>query len=346
MPALRLLAIAAPLLLAGTLPAAAAEQPATAQVAWGELVHGLKLHVHLDRDIYVRDRDLVNVTFTIMNTTAKDFPVTLGLTGEERTDLVVRDAAGRERTVPGRAVPRSATKVRRATIRPGRIARVNMVFDPAQLGAIDKRERFTLWGVFRCDGPDLAAWVEKPFRLESNEVAFEVEPDNDRKVPRGAFDGDAALSLECGTPAWKPGDPPLPFTVVMNRAADADGRSLLSIHGNTYYRLEVTGPDGREFTIEQPVALPAGESPHFRFADLPGGRRLGERLAWNPDGAAVERTRTLDEFHTASGPRALVTGRYRVRAVYEVDANAEAPFHYGIGARRIESNVVSVEIAR
>lgn len=346
MPRLGLIAIAASLLFADTLSAAAAERPPADQVAWGEAVHGLKLHVHLDRDVYVQARDLVNVTFTIMNTTAKDFPVTLGLTGEERTDIFVRDAAGRERTIPGRAFPRTATLVRRATIHPGRIARVNMVFDPAQLGAVDKRERFTLRGVFRCDEPDLAAWVEKPFRLESNEVAFEVEPPNDREVPRGAFDGDAAVTLECGTSAWKPGDPPLPFTVVMNRAAGADGRSLLSIHGNTYYRLEVTGPDGNTFTIHQPVALPAGESPHFRFADLPGGRRLGERLAWNPDGAAVERTRTLDEFHTATGPRAPVAGRYRVRAVYDVDADAEAPFHYGIGARRLVSNVVSVEIAR
>ena len=343
---LRLLAIAAPLVFAGTLPAADDEQPATAQVEWGEPVHGLKLHVHLDRDAYMSDRDLVNVTFTILNTTAQDFPVTLGLTAEERTDLVIRDAAGRERTIPGFQGERSKTMVRRATIRPGRIARMNMVFDPAQLGAGDARERFTLRGVFRCDEPDLAAWVEKPFRLESNEVTFEVVPPDHRDVARGAFDDDCSLSLECDAPAWKPGDPPLPFHVVMNRREGADGDDPLSIHGNTYYRLEVTGPDGNAFTIHQPVALPAGESPHWRFARLPGGRRLGERLAWNPDGAAVERTRTFDEFLTASGPRAPVAGRYRVRAVYEVDAAAEAPFNYGIGARRIESNVVSVDITR
>ena len=95
MPPLRLLAFAASLVVAGTLPAGDDEQPATAQVEWGEPVHGLKLHVHLDLDAYMSDRDLVNVTFTILNTTAKDFPVTLGLTGEERTDLVIRDAAGR-----------------------------------------------------------------------------------------------------------------------------------------------------------------------------------------------------------------------------------------------------------
>ena len=344
MPRTSLFAIAVLLLLAAPLPAA--ERPPVDQVAWGEPVHGLRLHVHLDREVYVPGRDLVNVSFTILNTTAKDFPVTLGLTAEERTDLVIRDAAGKERTIPGFIGPRTATQVRRATIRPGRIARVNMVFDPVQLGDVEKRERFALRGVFRCAEPELAAWVEKPFQLLSNEVAFEIEPADGRELPRGAFDGDAAVTLECGTLAWKPGDPPLPFTVVMNRAAGADGRSPLSVHGNTYYRLEVTGPDGAAFTIHQPVALPSRESPHFRFANLPGGRRLGERLAWNPDGAAVERTKTLDEFHAASGPRAPVPGRYRVRAVYEVDADAEAPFHYGIDGRRLESNVVAVEIAR
>lgn len=346
MTRLGLIVVAASLLFAVPLTAATAERPPVEQATWGEAVHGLRLHVRLDREVYVQGRDLVNVSFTILNTTAKDFPITLGLTAEERTDLVVRDAAGKERTIPGFIGPRDATAVRRATIRPGRIARVNMLFDPVHVGDVEKRQRFTLRGVFRCAEPELAAWVKEPFRLESNEVAFEIEPDDGRELPRGAFDGDAALALECGTLAWKPGDPPLPFTVVMNRAAGADGRSPLSIHGNTYYRLEVTGPDGAAFTIHQPVALPSGESPHFRFANLPGGRRLGERLAWNPDGAAVERTKTLDQFHTASGPRAPVPGRYRVRAVYEVDADAEAPFHYGIDGRRLESNVVVVEIAR
>lgn len=151
MPRTSLFAIAVLLLLAASLALAAAERPPVDQVAWGEPVHGLRLHVHLDREVYVQGRDLVNVSFTILNTTAKDFP---------------------------------------------------------------------------------------------------------------------------------------------------------------------------------------------------GGRRLGERLAWNPDGTAVERTKTFDEFHVASGPRALVPGRYRVRAVYEVDTDAEAPFHYGIDGRRLESNVVAVEVAR
>jgi len=38
--------------------------------------------------------------------------------------------------------------------------------------------------------------------------------------------------------------------------------------------------------------------------------------------------------------------RNRVRAVHEVDADAEAPFQDGISFHRFESNVLVVEIAR
>ena len=46
------------------------------------------------------------------------------------------------------------------------------------------------------------------------------------------------------------------------------------------------------------------------------------------------------------GPRATHSGRYTVRAVYQVDVAAEARFHFGIKPARLMSNRISLEINR
>ena len=71
---------------------------------------------------------------------------------------------------------------------------------------------------------------------------------------------------------------------------------------------------------------------------------MGEHISWDPAGTAVVRTLTLNDLIIASGPPAPVPGNYRVRAVYQVDVNAETKFAFGITPARLVSNQVEVEV--
>jgi len=163
--------------------------------------------------------------------------------------------------------------------------------------------------------------------------------------PEGAPNDGVTLTLLAGRDTWTPGDAPIQCAVVINRVARGlDAQSLLSVHGLTYYRLEITDPAGHTFEVPQAAALPSSVSPHFRFAELSTGRSIGERLDWDPAGAVVRRAVDFDDFVVAAGPPATSAGRYRMRAIYEVDEQAESRFAYGVSAFRLVSNEVAVEI--
>lgn len=316
--------------------------------AWGLPVNGLRLAITTDRAWYRLDRDLVNVTFIIQNVTDGIYPVTLALTAEERTDLVVTDAEGNSHVVAGAQGPRLATKVRHVELGPRKVASVNMLLDPATVAGGLPAGQYRLQGDFRYAGPRSASWIAEPFTLHSESVSLVLRDEAEEHVggwPAGPADGGCSLTLLADRDTWKPGDPPLPFRVVLNRLEEGpDAFRLLSVCGLTYYRLDVTDPNGKKLVVPQPAALPSSVSPHFRFAEVAAGKSVGEALFWDPGGVAVERTTNLDDLFLSSGPAAPVPGKYEVRAVYQVDADAEAKSHYGIKPDRLESNSVEVQV--
>lgn len=316
-----------------------------ANVAWGPEANGLRVHLYTDRDVYRRSKDLINVTFMLKNVASDSRDIRLAMTAEERTSLVLVDAAGKEYLVAGYSGERGKTMIWQEKLKPGKVTRVNMLFDPARQGLDLPTGRYRLRGFFHEEGPIQEKPGKQPTttwtKVESNEAAISlVQPD--MPWPTGPSVQERSLSLFVEPAATTIGGGPLRFHVVYN-AAD-DKRGPLSIVGRTYYSLEVTDPDGKKLHVPQPAPLPSSVSPHFRFSQPGGGKSVGERLAWDPSRDAAQRTTTFDDFVQASGPRAPRAGWYTVRAIYEVDAGAEAKFSYGITAERLVSNPVTVYV--
>jgi hypothetical protein len=143
------------------------------KLEWGSSVSGLRLRISTDRNIY-RTYDVIKVTFTIQNLTKKIYPITLALTAEERTDLILIDPSGKKYFMPGFSGPRTATRVSNVKMRPGKMIHINRMLNLVTVNDVLKVGPYRLKGIFRYSGPDMAAWIKDDFTLESNEVSFTI----------------------------------------------------------------------------------------------------------------------------------------------------------------------------
>lgn len=144
----------------------------TRELAWGRAEHGLRLRIDLDRQTCLQNKDKVHVSFTIQNIADRNIPITLALTAEERTDLLLTDEQGRSRRIPGYRGMRLATQAEWQIIPPGGIAKVNMALNPEAQGLATGAYR--VQGVFRYAGPHTDPMIQQDFQLYSNEVALVI----------------------------------------------------------------------------------------------------------------------------------------------------------------------------
>jgi hypothetical protein len=314
---------------------------------FGKTINNLRLNMTADRGVYRLGKDVINFTFTLQNQGERDVPITLQRTGEDLTELIlIEETSSKQHIIRRPALPTMGPKSWEAVVPPRKVARVNTLFDPASAKEKLKPGRYRVRGVFRYEIADRTKWKEGDFKLESNEITFTLrEPAKDEAWAASKEAGGCTLALQVDQLKWGPGTAPLSFNVILTRLHEGlDTYRLLSVVGLTYYHLEVTDPRGKVWLVNQPVALPSSVSPHFRFTSLSAGSSVGERLSWNPTGKPVERTLELKDYLLSAGPAAPVAGKYKVRAIYQVDAKAEDKFNYGITADRLESNPVEVEI--
>lgn len=310
----------------------------------------LGLELGLDRPsgavppAYVLGRDWINVEFAVHNAGPRPVGLVLAETGLPVATLVLRDARGRAWSVGAEHGETTAVRRWSGELRPGRVARRAVAFDPARLqlapGPFQLSGRL---GLAPSSGLPHGACGRDP---ESASLGFLLQPPgpaDDEDIAWGEASQGCRIGLLAPHRQWRSGQPPLPFTLVFERGAAGAPRPL-SIAGPSYYRLAVTGPGGLQFEVVQPAPVPASISPHFRHTALAPRQRCAQRLDWDPAGTALRRDAAFDSPRQAAGPGAPRSGHYRVRALYAVDRAAEARHAYADAGLELASGEIGIGI--